>query len=123
MKNEYKVSIGVEGVEDEYRWRTSVEVSIDEEGIKVKEVWEDWIGDWSEVEWRSQVWSEVKWRVEESKKWSIEEVKREWRSQEVKSRVKNPRSEEAKKWRVEEAKKWRVEEVKSREPRSQEWRS
>lgn len=51
MKNEYKVSIGVEGVEDEYRWRMSVEVSIDEEGIKVKEVWEDWSGVKNEVKW------------------------------------------------------------------------
>lgn len=64
MKNEYKVSIGVEGVEDEYRWRMSVEVSIDEEGIKVKEVWEDWSGDWSEVEWISQVKFEVNWSEE-----------------------------------------------------------
>ena len=105
MKNEYKVSIGVEGVEDEYRWRMSVEVSIDEEGIKVKEVWEDWSGDWSEVEWRSQVKSEVKIEV----KWS-EEVKSRLKSIEVKYRrsqeVKNRRSQaRMKKSRSQEAKK------------------
>ena len=170
MKNEYKVSIGVEGVEDEYRWRMSEEVSIDEEGIKVKEVWEDWIGvekssqEWSQVKWseeskkwRSQVKNEVKSRIEEVKKprseelkkssevkneevkWSIEEskksseevkksrmkkpsieeVKREWRSQEVKwSENEEVKSSEAKKSRVEEVKNERIQEVKY--PRIQE---